>query len=80
MGRSYNFSAPGRTEISGNHTDHQHGCVLAAASPERCRPSCRWIWWIPSKKEWNGFWVKETVMCSPSDPRAVSGKCEEVSL
>ena len=25
------FSAPGRTEISGNHTDHQHGCVLAAA-------------------------------------------------
>ena len=28
---SYFFSAPGRTEISGNHTDHQHGCVLAAA-------------------------------------------------
>ncbi len=28
---SYLFSAPGRTEISGNHTDHQHGCVLAAA-------------------------------------------------
>ena len=27
----YYFSAPGRTEISGNHTDHQHGCVLAAA-------------------------------------------------
>ena len=25
------FSAPGRTEVSGNHTDHQHGCVLAAA-------------------------------------------------
>lgn len=25
------FSAPGRTEIGGNHTDHQHGCVLAAA-------------------------------------------------
>lgn len=25
------FSAPGRTEICGNHTDHQHGCVLAAA-------------------------------------------------
>lgn len=24
------FSAPGRTEIGGNHTDHQHGCVLAA--------------------------------------------------
>ena len=28
---TYFFSAPGRTEISGNHTDHQHGCVLAAA-------------------------------------------------
>lgn len=25
------FSAPGRTEIGGNHTDHQKGCVLAAA-------------------------------------------------
>lgn len=25
------FSAPGRTEIGGNHTDHQHGLVLAAA-------------------------------------------------
>ena len=27
----YLFSAPGRTELSGNHTDHQHGLVLAAA-------------------------------------------------
>lgn len=25
------FSAPGRIEIGGNHTDHQRGCVLAAA-------------------------------------------------
>lgn len=25
------FSAPGRSEISGNHTDHQHGHVLAAS-------------------------------------------------
>lgn len=24
------FSAPGRTEVGGNHTDHQQGCVLAA--------------------------------------------------
>ena len=31
MNQHYLFSAPGRTEISGNHTDHQHGCVLAAA-------------------------------------------------
>ena len=31
MKTTFTFSAPGRTEISGNHTDHQHGCVLAAA-------------------------------------------------
>ena len=31
MAQVFHFSAPGRTEISGNHTDHQHGCVLAAA-------------------------------------------------
>ena len=27
----YLFSAPGRTEIGGNHTDHQRGCVLAGS-------------------------------------------------
>lgn len=31
MSNTYRFSGPGRTEISGNHTDHQHGCVLAGA-------------------------------------------------
>ncbi len=31
MNRMFHFSAPGRAEIGGNHTDHQHGCVLAAA-------------------------------------------------
>ena len=31
MEKHYLFSAPGRTEIGGNHTDHQYGCVLAAA-------------------------------------------------
>lgn len=25
------YSAPGRTEVGGNHTDHQHGCVFAGA-------------------------------------------------
>ena len=25
------FSVPGRSEIAGNHTDHNHGCVLAGA-------------------------------------------------
>lgn len=30
-GEVFVFSAPGRSEIGGNHTDHQRGCVLAAA-------------------------------------------------
>lgn len=25
------FSAPGRSEVCGNHTDHQHGMVLATS-------------------------------------------------
>jgi len=35
------FSAPGRTEISGNHTDHQRGCVLAAAVDLHTRAAVR---------------------------------------
>ena len=31
MNKIHTFSGPGRTEIGGNHTDHQHGCVLAGA-------------------------------------------------
>ena len=31
MEQTFVFSAPGRTEIIGNHTDHQRGCVIAAA-------------------------------------------------
>lgn len=31
MNEQYVFSAPGRTELGGNHTDHQRGCVLAGA-------------------------------------------------
>ena len=37
------FSAPGRTEIGGNHTDHECGRVLAAAvfpDPRRSGPVC----------------------------------------
>lgn len=30
-GQAALFSAPGRTELGGNHTDHQRGCVLAAS-------------------------------------------------
>lgn len=30
-GDVYVFSAPGRSEVGGNHTDHQHGTVLAAS-------------------------------------------------
>ena len=25
------FSVPGRSELSGNHTDHNHGCVIAGS-------------------------------------------------
>ena len=35
------FSAPGRVELGGNHTDHQHGCVLAAAVDLECRAAVR---------------------------------------
>ena len=31
MGEPHIFRAPGRTEIGGNHTDHQNGQVLATA-------------------------------------------------
>jgi len=31
------FTAPGRIEICGNHTDHQRGCVLTAAINLYCR-------------------------------------------
>jgi galactokinase len=31
QGQAQVFSAPGRTEVGGNHTDHNAGCVLAAA-------------------------------------------------
>jgi len=30
-GEIHRFTAPGRTEVGGNHTDHQHGCVLAGS-------------------------------------------------
>lgn len=31
MENTHIFSVPGRSEISGNHTDHNNGCVLAAS-------------------------------------------------
>ncbi len=37
----YHFSAPGRTELGGNHTDHQCGCVLAAAVDLQVRAEVR---------------------------------------
>ena len=51
------FTAPGRTELGGNHTDHQHGCVLAGAVnletvADVTPTSTDWSWpplwtWIP---------------------------------
>ena len=38
------FSAPGRTEIGGNHTDHNHGKVLAGlcgSSSTQRNPHCK---------------------------------------
>ena len=35
------FSAPGRVELGGNHTDHQRGCVLAAAIDRTTRARVR---------------------------------------
>ncbi len=34
------FSSPGRTEISGNHTDHNHGKVLAGSINLDCCGNC----------------------------------------
>ena len=36
------FSAPGRTEVSGNHTDHQRGRVLAGEPGYRGGSSGQW--------------------------------------
>ena len=45
------FSGPGRTEIGGNHTDHQHGRVLCGSVDmdmlaQRTWP-CWWSVWLP---------------------------------
>ncbi len=45
------FSAPGRSEIGGNHTDHQHGKVLAAALDIDCRAAAA----LNGKSEINVF-------------------------
>ena len=34
---AYVIEAPGRTELGGNHTDHQHGLVLASPVHLRMR-------------------------------------------
>ena len=35
------YSAPGRSEVGGNHTDHQHGRVLCGICKSGCHCSCR---------------------------------------
>ena len=73
------FSAPGRTEIGGNHTDHQRGRVLAAAVnldtvaalpvrfcllyPTNCS--------IPSAPGWTVCWGKVPAMCCAFVRRSV---------
>ena len=64
------FSAPGRTEVGGNHTDHNNGKVLAAALPARCRRMCRSICWTRSRQRCRACLAKRAAMCSPCAARA----------
>ena len=73
------FSAPGRTEIGGNHTDHQRGRVLAAAVnldtvaalPVRFRLLYPTNCSIPSAPGWTVCWGKAPAMCCAFVRRAV---------
>ena len=54
------YSAPGRTEIGGNHTDHQHGCVMTKTSSElnqRDTMNLQFHWTI-----WMFIWVKKVLL------------------
>ncbi len=79
------FSVPGRSEISGNHTDHNRGCVIAAAVDLD-------IIAVASKNENDTVTVKskgfpaDTVSCFPEKPdeklfytsgALISGVCAE---
>ena len=61
------FSVPGRSEISGNHTDHNRGCVIAAAVDLD-------IIAVVSKRDDDTVTVKskgfpaDTVSCYPGEP------------
>ena len=61
------FSVPGRSEISGNHTDHNRGCVIAAAVDLD-------IIAVASRREDDTVTVKskgfpaDTVTCHPAAP------------
>lgn len=55
------FSAPGRTEIAGNHTDHQRGRVLAGAVNLDTRAAVR-----PNGTEWIRIQSKGYPMCQVS--------------
>ena len=69
------FSVPGRSEIAGNHTDHNHGCVLAGAID-------RDIIAIAAKNESGVIRVQSegyreiTVECArAADPKCFDGFC-----
>ncbi len=78
------FSVPGRSEISGNHTDHNRGCVIAAAIDLD-------IIAVASKREDDAVNVKskgfpmDSVSCRPGEPESglfgtsaslISGVCD----
>lgn len=63
------FSAPGRSEVCGNHTDHQHGMVLATSInldtiAVRSRRRCRRPGFVPGREPSTGFSDREP--CCPS--------------
>lgn len=63
------FSVPGRTELGGNHTDHEHGCVLAGGIGldilAIAAPTDDGIIRVQSE----GY-PEDCVVCGENDPRA----------
>ena len=53
------FSAPGRIEVGGNHTDHQHGQVLAAAINQELQTGV-----LHAGKPVGGFYVVDFKGCA----------------
>ena len=64
------FSVPGRTEISGNHTDHNNGCVLAASVDIDIIAVAAKTEGMTVRLKSEGY-PEDTVDCSNPDPKKV---------